>query len=191
MLEIRENKILFQYLENVSIYFSDDAGWSIQGESILGRTEIYLLSNEIIRITLPIMVPKFINLEILHKIVDNLNTSLEGVCTVSEEEGNLFIEYHIHTINTKESLDKGLLKFAIEKADILKGFSFLQKDFNNMKNQIKNHAMSILNNKEQDIVGSTDTNSQEVNMSNLWNEMDNIDKKQDEDEDEDKGETIK
>lgn len=193
MLEIRNNRILFQYLETAAVYFSDDTGWSIQGDSDLGKTEIYQLAGgEVIRITLPIPVPQFVTIDILHKIVDGLNTSIEGVCTVAEEDNALFIEYHLHVI-VDGDLDAPLLKFVAERNDINKGFNSLEEDYLKMKDQMSTmmeglgQAMSGLMSKEPpqnpgDVNVTTDDTP---NMDSLWSDMENIDKRLDDEDGDD------
>jgi len=191
MLEVRNNRILFQYLETAAVYFTDDNGWSIQGDSDLGKTEIYQLTGgEVIRITLPIPVPHFITIDILHKIVDGLNTSIEGVCTVAEEEA-LFIEYHLHVTRFGE-LDTPLLKFLTERNDINKGFSSLEEDYLRMKDQVSStmeelgRAMNgLTSNQPTENPGNINVTTDDIsNMDSLWSDMENIDKKS-----EDEGDT--
>jgi len=192
MLEIRNNRVLFQYLENASVNFSDNEGWSIQGISDEGITEIYEVAGALVRLTLPISVPEFITVDVLHRIVDGLNTSIEGICTVAEENDALFLEYHIH-INpfNPGSLDAALLKFVGERSDIRKGFQSLAEEYNQMKEKVNDmmeglgQAMSGIGANPSTAPGDVNvTTDTAPNMDGLWNEMENIDRQLD-DEDED------
>ena len=188
MLEIRNNRILFQYLDNAAVHFSDTTGWTIHGYSDEGETEIYEIAGGLIRFTLPIKVPDFITKDILHKILDGLNTSMEGITTIAEEGGELFIEYHLHAIVDLDNkvLDKALMKFLEERKEIKQGFSSLKEDYEKMKdafilNTIQNKAAPPPNPS-----GPPNTTEDMDSMDSLWNEMENIDKQlYDEDEDED------
>jgi len=184
MLEVRNNRILFQYLETAAVYFSDDTGWSIQGDSDLGKTEIYQLAGgEVIRITLPIPVPQFVTIDILHKIVDGLNTSIEGVCTVAEEDNALFIEYHLHVI-VDGDLDVPLLKFIAERNDINKGFNSLEDDYLKMKDQMSTMMEGLMSKQPPQNPGDVNvTTGDTPNMDSLWSDMENIDKRLEDDDD--------
>lgn len=186
MLEIRNNRILFQYLASSAVHFSDVTGWSIQGYSDHGRAEIYELSGGVVRFTLPIEVPEFITVEVLNKILDGLNGSIEGVLTVYEDEYDLFIEYHLHTLfGNEESLDKALLKFIEEREEIKKGFKSLEEDYKKMKGAIMS-TMESMGNIMNDSSGGGNSSIGEPpidSMDSLWNDMDNIDKQSDDEDD--------
>ena len=139
-------------------------------------------------------MPEFITVDVLHKIVDGLNTSIEGICTVAEENNALFLEYHVH-INPfdPESLDAALLKFLGERADIRKGFQSLTEEYNQMKERA-NDMMEGLGQAMAGLGGRVPpenpgdvniTTDDTPNMDSLWNEMENIDKMPDDEDDDD------
>lgn len=179
MLFLRENRILFQYLEYCSVQYNDTKGWVIQGESKEGILEIYELSNNLIRFSIPIKVPKFINLAILSEIILGLQPTIEGLVTIDMDENSseLYLVYslHVNPENSK-SLDTCLIKFKQEEKEILEGFFTLEQDFNKMTNQLKS---------KQSIPGVpnfTGRAPDEENLDSLWDEMDLIDKSFDEEE---------
>lgn len=189
MLDIRNNRILFQYLTNAAVHFSDTTGWTIQGYSDHGKTEIYELEGGIIRMTLPIPVPEFMTKDILYKVLAGLNASIEGITTAAEEDGELFIEYHLHINNDcyDSDKDKALIKFVQEREEINQGFASLEKDYKEMQKAIKSTMEGL---------GATmsapppkSPRDQEItteDLSSLWQDMDDIDK-MDDNSDEDPG----
>ena len=187
MLSIKNNAILHPYLETSSVSHSTTTGWNIQGISKLGLTEIYQLSTGVIRITLPIRVPSFVNAEFIHNIVDKLNTTIEGVCGTAVEDGELFIEYYIHTIlHDDEGLDKGLITFLQEKKDIETGFDAIKQEINkvqdamSMMDEVKN-ALNNVGKRDSSNVSVTTNDTQ--NMNSVWSTMEEVEKSFDPDTD--------
>ena len=167
MLTLRDNKILFKYLEYCSVEFSDSKGWIIQGESKEGFLELYKLTNDLLRLSIPIPVPPFINTSILSDIILGLQGSIEGLVSIDkiDSTNELYLMYSIHfNAEESQSLDKSLILFKQEEKQIIEGFDFLERDF-------KKLTMS-LNNKSS----TPNNNPSEENLKQLWDDMDNIDK---------------
>jgi hypothetical protein len=183
MLEIRNNRVLFQYLEVCSVNYSDEHGWSITGHTKEGRTEIYETAGGVLRFTLPIPVPQFVTISILQRILEGLQGNIEGLLTAAEEDGAIFIEYHLHSTN--ESLDKGLLKFVEERAEINKGFQELQQEYLKIQRTMGSISQSIassLNKSKSDPLNNNSKEGLQLNepdLSGLWKDMESIDSKND------------
>lgn len=181
MLTLRTNRILFQYLEYCSVHFSDTKGWIIQGESKEGLLEVYELVNNLIRISIPIKAPNFINVPILSEILLGLQPTIEGLITIDklEESNELYLIYSIHfDYNEEQSLDQCLIKFKQEEKQILEGFDSLKKDFEKMTSQLAFKNQSL---KDGD-PNFTGRAPDEDNLDSLWEEMNIIDKSFDEEE---------
>lgn len=184
MLILRTNRILFQYLEYCSVHFSDNKGWIIQGESKEGLLEVYELVNSLIRVSIPIKVPNFINVAILSEILLGLQPTIEGLITIDklDESEDLYLIYSIHFDSKEEqSLDQCLIKFKQEEKQILEGFDLLKKDFEKMTLQLASKNQSL----KQGVPGVpnfTGRAPDEDNLDSLWDEIDIIDKSFDEEE---------
>lgn len=182
MLHIRNNRVLFQYLEVSAVNFDEEHGWTITGQTKEGKTEIYEISSGVLRFTLPISVPSFVNMDMIHKILEGLQGTVEGLITAAEDEDGIFIEYHLHSTTDDESLDKALLKFVQERAEINKGFDSLAEEYKRMERAMGSisEGIAAMMNKPQAPNSSTDKiPSNEDDLSSLWNDMKDIDTKDD------------
>jgi hypothetical protein len=188
MLSLRENKILFPYLEQCFVHFTDQEGWTIVGESIFGRCKIYMLSNDLIRIVLPIDLPKNYPVHNLAFLLLGIQSYSEGLITLEDNEGNLlkpnmYLGYNLHcVVASKEEdtlLDKALITFAVEKKQIQQSFELMASKME------KVGADPIENNDNLDSNEELELNG---NMDSLWEVMKEIDSLIDEDEDEDEDE---
>lgn len=187
MLQLRNNRVLFQYLEVSAVNYTDELGWSITGHTKEGTTEIYETSSGVLRFTLPIPIPQFIKLETLQKIIEGLQPNIEGIVTAAEEEGILFIEYHLHSTTDNDSLDKGLLKFLQERSEINKGFLELEQEYLRMEKAMNSmsEGLSSMMNPRKPTSGRSQSQPGEPDLSSLWSEMEEIDSRKDEDDDND------
>lgn len=131
MIELRNNRILFQYLEEVSVCYKEELDWTIKGESSEGTTYIYNTSAEVLRIVIPIRVPSEIPAEAVYKIVSSTQSKFEGILGVVSEGGETFIEYYIHGL-LDQGLDAALIKFTQERRELNKGFEGLLQDIKEM-----------------------------------------------------------
>lgn len=132
MIELRNNRILFQYLEEVSISFKEDEqDWTIKGKSSEGTAYIQNTSSDVLRVILPIPVPKEIPTEAVYKIVMSTQSKFEGILGVVDEGDDTFIEYYIHGL-LDEGLDAALIKFTQERRELKKGFATLLEDIKDM-----------------------------------------------------------
>lgn len=119
MLELRNNRILFQYMEEVSVSYDEDKGWTIHGESTEGDLFIYLTTSGVARFVMPIPVPLEITVDPLLKIISSAQAKLEGLLGVNLESDTLVIEYYIHaSLEDEEALDAALIKFTQERKEI-------------------------------------------------------------------------
>jgi len=135
MLSIRNNKILFQYLEFCNVKFLEDKGWLIEGETSYGFSQIYPLSNHLIRIVLPIEVPLFISPDFLINIIMSVQPGLEGILSLSSlNPDDLYLEYSMHVVSEcNTSLTSALMKFLQEKQAIIKIFNTVTEDFSKVE----------------------------------------------------------
>lgn len=179
MLKLRDNKVLFQYLENAAVAFDDEKGWVINGESFLGHTEIYVTDGDCLRLVLPILVPTFMQMDVLQRILLSLQKTTEGVLSICSDDEEMYLEYYIHVPieNNVSSLDKALLKFLKERADINQGFNELEKEFEKMK------AFMATMQDSKDMMKDGIVNPNNPKESSLWDDMENIDKESFEDDD--------
>lgn len=186
MLQLRNNKVLFQYLENAAVIFDSDKEWVINGESIFGHTEVYRTKGECLRIVLPIAVPSFMQPDVLQHIVNSLQGNLNGIISPVIDEEKMYIEYYIHVplVNFKAALDRILIEFLKDRADITKGFEDLEKEFNKMKSFME----TMKDSKEMTDDSSFGKSSE--GGSSFWDDVEDIDKKNiDDDSDADEPES--
>jgi len=169
MLELRQNRILFQYMEHNSVC-CDDKGWVINGESEEGQLFIYNTTSNLLRFVMPIPVPKEIPPEALGKIVAGIQERIEGLLVINYE--TVSIEYFIHaTPYDAEGLDASLIKFCQERGDIKKGL-------NSVAESVKQIMKSM--NLEQVLKGpypsSGSSNKASAPNSSLWDTMSDLEK---------------
>lgn len=171
MLHLRDNKILFKYLEDVCIIHDDDNGWSIKGNSNEGSMYVYNTASGILRFVIPIPVPKEIPMEAIYRVTLSAQSSLDGILGILTEKEDTYIEYYIHSNVYDGGLDNALIRFLQERKELLAAFE-------DIKNSIKN-IMSSMNLVGMPIEKVIDRKSKESTNTgeNLWNTMNEIDKK--------------
>ena len=173
LIYLREKKILFKYLETSGVYLEANNEWVITGETEEGFTSINLLSTDILRISLPIIVEEPIPNSALEKLLFSLQENIEGILLINLDSTNKpIIQYLIHT--TIDGLDMGLLKFIQDKKNI---FNSIENSFN---------ALSRMSNsiKQEDNLNPINSVNKDGHNSSVWNVIENIDKQSDEDENE-------
>ena len=183
MLLLRENKILYSYLERAGVTYNEERGWAIYGESSLGSTDIFYLNSGVIRMILPIQIPS-IPPEVLTKLLMSMQNDIEGILNlaIDSNTNSPYLEYFIHIMpGDAEGLDRSLLLFLTEKKQIEVGFATIIDQFKNMKGFAEGVSQMMNNRHEGEIKNSNDS---------IWNVVDAIDKKEDEDEDEDDEDTL-
>jgi hypothetical protein len=179
MLKLRDNKLLFRYLEVASVTLDSNKGWVINGQSEEGMTEIYITKGDCFRIVLPIYVPEFISFEVLQKLILSIQENINGIITIDMEYECL--NYFVHVPVDKiigEELTQALEEFFEERNEIKSGFNQLQQEYNKMRNAI---SQVMEKNNSEVAGGQVNPNSN----NSIWNDMENIDKSFEDDEDED------
>jgi len=145
MLELRQNRILFQYMEEVSVNYDDDTGWTIQGNSTEGGMFIYETTAGLARFVMPIPVPKEISIDPLLKIVSSAQAKVEGLLGVNLESETLVIEYYIHAnLEDEKGLDAALIKFTQERKEIKNALEILVLNIREMVKGM-NGMMAMMN----------------------------------------------
>lgn len=180
MLSLRDNKILFSYMNECSVMgFQDDSiielDWVISCKSSEGELLISPLVNDLFRLSIPILAPAFISPPMIGDILLGLQPTIEGLISFSYKEGKLYFDYNIcFDPYNKQSLDKSLLLFLKEKAEIKEGFNYLIQDYNRLQ------KLSHQNSNEPS----------EESLNSLWDVMKDIDNIDDIDDIDDTEESI-
>ena len=188
MLELKENKILYRYLETSSVTTNPEIDWEIVGTTDSGITKIYSTSGSVLRFVMPIALPD-LPFGPLQKIINSIMNNIEGLVALEEDNGEFYIEYYFHVpMNDKRALDAALLTFVDEKRKIDEGFKDIVEDIAKTAEAMKaNPIMEMLNNMGAQVVspppgadpltgqrkpsGEPDTSS-----SSLWSTMEDIEK---------------
>lgn len=115
LIELRENKILYQYFATGAVIIKEDNSWVITGESDQGEARVIQLSSGVLRITLPLYVDPKLPLEALEKVILGMQETMEGILMMEFTDDSVQGIYGIHT--TLEGLDLGLRKFIEESRE--------------------------------------------------------------------------
>lgn len=173
MLALRNNKILFQYLEYSAVIFDDKKGWTIHGESQEGELYIYPTTANVLRIVFPIPVPPEIPPEAMAKIVISAQERIEGILGVTKQS----LEYYTHvSLDDEEGMDAALIRFCHERKDIKDGLKEISASIKEMMEGM-NSMMSMMK------TGGAAPKGEEVpqtNSEDIWSTMADIEKNLDE-----------
>jgi len=172
MLSLRENKILFQYMENSSVHYDEDKGYLVKGVSDEGTMYAYEISSGVQRLILPIAVPPEIPTEALLKIITTAQSSLEGILGVVNEGEGTFIEYYIHAIPQSEGFDSALIKFTQERREIKKGFKGIVASIKEMMANMQD----MMDGRMPDGRVSSEGPLEEPTTEDIWSTMADIEK---------------
>lgn len=173
LLELRENKILFSYMDTVAVYVEDDQ-WFIIGDSNDGELKISLTASKVLRVGLPIPLPKVIPPAVLEDVLTKIEPEFDGLlkAELDPEFGDYVLYYYIHVglDNLSEDLNTSLIRYKQDKRSIDKSFSDIIKTVN----KFKSNFTEALN-----------KTSSPKPKSNIWDDMDKIDKEYKPNEDKD------
>lgn len=169
LIELRENKILYEYLSDAAVRLDVNDDWFILGNCDKGTTKIVELSTKVLRITLPIPMKVFIPPAALHKLLESFAESVEGLLEVELEETPVLM-YQLHT--TFEGLNDGLLNFVRDRKLINRDVQQLSKTLSEMMQQ--------MNVKMENVPDSS--SATEESGENLWSVLEEIDQRPDEED---------
>ena len=146
LVELRENKVLYQFFETGAVILKDNGDWMLSGESDTGEARVHELATGVLRISLPLYVDKELPLPALEKIILSMQENMEGILMVEFVEGFPQGSYVIHT--TLEGLDEGLRKFVEESRDFKSTIKNVLKTVEEMKasmaDEIKDKLMGSM-----------------------------------------------
>lgn len=162
LLELRENKILFSYMETSAVYVEDN-DWSIIGDGASGELRINITCSNTLRLGIPLAIPTGLPLNILDSALSKLEFGLDGLLKGETDStfGGLTLYYYIHVgmHQYKEDLNKALLRFLQDKRLIDKTLSDISKTINSFK---KSAPANLNSNTSPD--------------STIWDDIDKLDK---------------
>lgn len=150
MLWLRNNKLMFQYMDICNVTLTNDHGWTIEGESAFGYMNCYMTTGNLIRIIMPIKLPGFLPLEYCNKLIVELQDELEGVVALNYNpdvsnystdvvDSPYYIEYYFSVLAYDEEMFNAcLIKFFQERTKVYEIFKELKTQFNIMKESVMN-----------------------------------------------------
>ena len=172
MVELRNKKVLYEYLCDSAVRLDEDDEWIILGNCDKGPSKVKELSTGILRIVLPIRLKAFLPPSALEKFINSIHSSVEGLLEVEYEEDAAYIFYHIHT--TMEGLDEGLLTFVRDRKILNQGVVEISRSISDLMSKMGGGRVPS---------GPPESSGGE----SLWNTLEELDKDPWEPEDEDEG----
>ena len=179
LLKLRDNKILFSYMETVAVYVEDDT-WTIIGDSDDGELRVSLTESNVLRVALPIAIPSKLPLQVLEDVLTKMEPDFDGLlkAELDPQFDNFVLYYYIHVavVDYEKDLDRALIRFQQDKRNIIKVFSDLTRSINNFKGNFIDGMKKL---------GLESPPESKPKGSSLWDEINEIDKKFDKDSEED------
>ena len=186
LLEIRENKVLFEYFRIGAVTFDDMKGWTITGESRHGHSEIYQLASNVLRLIISIPVPSIIPQHMLEHIIVKLQPTIEGLVGIDTSTGKPVLQYYIHySYKDTKGLDATLIQFLSERDEIEDGFIEVErtvKEAQSSSGTLQDMIAQKLKERGIDVNGGPPSEEDEPTSSSLWESMEEIDSKEDEED---------
>lgn len=166
LLELRENKILYSYMNTVAVYVDEDDSWIIIGDSNDGELRINQTNTDVLRVALPIEIPSPLPDAVVNEILVKLQEDLDALLKIEVDIqfGHSVLYYYIHiTLPNKRGLDKALIQFAQDRRSIKNVFSDLIRSVASLKNSMMDNLKS--------------SQSSTPQGSKLWDEIQELDNK--------------
>lgn len=173
LLELRDNKILFSYMDTVAVYVEDDQ-WFIIGDSDEGELKINLTGSNVLRLGIPVSVPSELPPAVLEDVLTKMEPEFDGLLKaeldVTFKEYIIYYYIHVGLSDLDEDLSTALIRFKQDKRNIDKALNSVLKTLNKVKFDL---SQSL----------TKEPNSSSSN--NIWDDMNKLDKEFPSDQDED------
>lgn len=169
LLILRENKVLFNYLDQASIEIDEGKDFRIIAKGREGYTYINLLSNSILRISLPLLIIKETSSDLVWTLIENHKTDIEGLIHIScDEEGRECLYYYLHTdMYTTSNLNKALHKFVTERNIVVNTINKLVESIKTSMNKNLEGNVQTESAPSSESKNSTWGSLKEIDMRNL------------------------
>lgn len=168
LLKLRDNRILFSYMETSAVYIEDDA-WTITGDSADGELRITLTESNTLRFAIPVSFPSTVPVNVLESLLSKLEQDFDGILKgeIDSTFGDLVLYYYIHIglSDLDTYLDASLIRFKQDKRAMQSNFAELSRTMKKFNQAFSGSSM-----------GSSNPNSSFKPKDSIWDSISDLDK---------------
>ena len=170
LLKLRDNRILFSYMETSAVYIEDDT-WTITGDSAEGELRITLTESNTLRFAIPVSFPSTVPVNVLESLLSKLEQDFDGILKgeLDPTFGDLVLYYYIHIglSDLDTYLDPSLIRFKQDKRA-------MQSNFAELSLTMKKFSDAFYKPNSKFNKNSSEPKS---NKDNIWDRISELDKK--------------